>query len=204
MGNLHSLAKSLRRAAPEGTDIVVTADPAVLAACERLVLPGVGSAGGCMAELGRHGLDQLVKDQAAAGVPLLGVCLGMQVLASHSEENGGVATLNLLPGTVTRFARELADADGARLKVPHMGWNRVRPTRPHAVWEGVEDGAWFYFVHSYHAVMTSADDVAATTDYPGPVTAAIGRGNIVAMQFHPEKSHAAGIRLLANFLHWSP
>lgn len=209
MGNLHSLAKSFERVAAD-TRVVVSYDPETLLGCDRLVLPGVGGVRACMNELRRLELDQLVRE-AARKLPLLGVCLGMQVLLDRSEENGGVVALGLIGGQVKRFPDPLPEAAGhdhpvltdARLKVPHMGWNRVRQSRPHPLWAGVPDEAWFYFVHSYHAVPANPVHALGTTDYGETFAAAIGRDNVAGFQFHPEKSQSQGLRLLQNFAGWN-
>ncbi|MGQ0621246.1 MAG: imidazole glycerol phosphate synthase subunit HisH [Panacagrimonas sp.] len=200
MGNLHSLGKSLERVA--GSDrIEVSFDPDKLLKCDKLVLPGVGGVLGCMNELRRLELDQLVIE-ASQNVPMLGICLGMQLMLDFSQENEGVQALGLFPGEVIRFP-DPPPAQGAdRLKVPHMGWNRVRQTRPHPVWDGVPDESWFYFVHSYHAQPKVAAHTIGTADYVHRFTCAIARDNLVAFQFHPEKSQGAGLRLLANFVQW--
>lgn len=203
MGNLHSLGKALERVGG-GSRVLISYDPEVLLKCDRLVLPGVGGVRECMKELRRLELNELVVD-AARSKPMLGICLGMQVMLEWSDENGGVPALGLFPGKVVRFADPDVDASpGQRLKVPHMGWNRVRQTRPHALWTGVPDDAWFYFVHSYHAQLPDATQVLGTADYPQPFAAAIARDNVAAFQFHPEKSQSLGMTLLANFAQWSP
>lgn len=200
MGNLHSLAKALERVA-DGKPVEVSPDPERLAKCERLVLPGVGGVRACMDELHRLELDALVREQAAR-VPLLGVCLGMQIFLEHSQENGGTDALGLIPGEVLRFPDPAPDAAAERLKVPHMGWNRVRQTQAHPLWNGIADGEWFYFVHSYYAQPRAAAHQAGTSEYGRSFAAAIGRDNLFAVQFHPEKSQSAGLRLLANFCGW--
>ncbi|TAM12477.1 MAG: imidazole glycerol phosphate synthase subunit HisH [Nevskiaceae bacterium] len=206
MGNLHSLAKALEKVAPQiapSARVVVSADPAALAACQRLVLPGVGGVRACMDELQQRGLDAFVRD-AATRVPLLGICLGMQVLLDTSRENGGVAALGIIPGSVERFPDPPPAAAGEqRLKVPEMGWNRVRQARAHPLWAGIEDGCRFYFVHSYYAAPTRPADTLGVTEYGRDFASAIGRDNIAGVQFHPEKSQAAGLRLLANFVSWN-
>lgn len=199
MGNLHSLAKALERVA-DHQRIEVSYDPDKLRKCDRLVLPGVGGARACMHELRRLELDQMVLE-AAREVPLLGVCLGMQMLLDFSEENGGVPALGLIPGRVERFPDPAPDAV-ERLKVPHMGWNQVRWSRPHPVCAGVPDNSWFYFVHSYYAAPKSAEHALGLTQYGEAFAAAVVRNNVLGFQFHPEKSHAAGLRLLANFTLW--
>lgn len=205
MGNLHSLAKSLERVAGEQR-ILVSYDTKALLECDRLVLPGVGGVRACMDELRRLELDQMVIE-AARKRPLLGICLGMQVLLERSDENGGVNALGLIPGGVVRFPDPAPETDHTlhheRLKVPHMGWNRVHQTRPHPVWAGVPDDSWFYFVHSYYAAPQNPAHTLGSTDYTRPFTAAVARDNIVGFQFHPEKSQDVGLRLLANFVSWN-
>ena len=198
IGNVRSLAKAFEAAgtAPRRTD-----DPEAIAEADRLVLPGVGAFGACARALRARGLFDLVAERARAGVPLLGVCVGMQLLFDVSEERGEHAGLGLLPGRVVRFA-EAAGADGRPLKVPHMGWNRLRPTADHPVVDGRAEHV--YFVHSFHARPADPGDVLATVDYGGPVPAVVGRGNVVGVQFHPEKSHAAGLALLRRFAAWQP
>lgn len=202
MGNLHSIAKALQHAAP-GVAIQVSAEPATILQADRVVFPGVGAIRDCMNALRQLGLIEVIEEVAATR-PLLGVCLGMQALLDQSEENGGVAGLGLIPGKVVRFREDLTDARGVVLKIPHMGWNRVEPVRPHRLWDGIEPGTRFYFVHSYYARPECETDVAATSDYPTPFVAALAHENLFAVQFHPEKSQVAGLRLLANFVEWSP
>jgi glutamine amidotransferase len=202
MGNLHSLGKALERAAG-GSRVVISYDPETLLKCDRLVLPGVGGVRECMRELQRLELNQLVVE-VARKKPMLGVCLGMQVMLDWSDENGGVPALGLFPGRVVRFPDPPASGGGERLKVPHMGWNRVRQAQRHPIWNGVEDDAWFYFVHSYHAAPANPAHVLGIADYVEPFAAALARDNLVAFQFHPEKSQHNGMTLLANFIQWEP
>ncbi len=202
MGNLHSLGKALERVSASSR-VVVSYDPAELMACDRLVLPGVGGVRACMKELQRLELNEMVVE-AARSKPMLGICLGMQVMLEWSDENEGVAALGLFPGRVVRFPDPVPGAPGERCKVPHMGWNRVRQARPHPMWAGVPDDAWFYFVHSYHAQPADPAHVLGTAEYGHQFAAAIARDNIAAFQFHPEKSQAVGMTLLANFAQWSP
>ncbi len=200
MGNLRSVAKALAHVAPERR-VVVSADPAVIRAAERVVLPGQSAMPDCMRGLLASGLVDAVRE-AMRDRPFLGICLGLQMLFDDSEE-GPTACLGVLPGHVVRFRGErMALADGTRLKVPHMGWNRVHATRAHPLWRGIEDGARFYFAHSYYPVPGDSALTAATVDYPAPFTCAIARANIFATQFHPEKSQRAGLALLANFVAW--
>jgi glutamine amidotransferase len=199
MGNLHSLGKALGRVA-SSERVVISYDAEELKACDKLVLPGVGGVRACMTELKRLDLYDLVREQAKK-VPLLGICLGMQVLHEWSDENNGVPALGLIPGKVVRFPDPPAEA-AERLKVPHMGWNRVKQASKHPIWAGVPDDSWFYFVHSYHAVPRYKKHLIGTADYGQPFAAAVAKDNIVAFQFHPEKSQVAGMTLLANFVAW--
>jgi glutamine amidotransferase len=202
MGNLRSVSKAIEHVAP-GLAVIVTDDPAEVASAARVVFPGQGAMPDCMRELDARGLRNAVVD-AAHAKPFLGICIGLQMLFEHSEE-GDIAGLGLLPGRVRRFASEnMFDGAGERLKVPHMGWNRVHQTQPHPLWAGIEDGARFYFVHSYYVDTGEVGLVAGTADYPQPFTCAISRDNVFAVQFHPEKSAAAGLRLLENFVRWQP
>jgi len=203
MGNLRSVAKALEHELPAGMEVQVTADAAVIAAADRVVVPGQGAMPDCMAELGRRGLREAVI-RAAAEKPFLGICVGLQMLFGHAEE-GDVMGLDIIPGRVPRFpAAAMTAPDGGRLKVPHMGWNEVRQTRAHPLWSGIDDGARFYFVHSYYVEPQNPDVIAGQTVYGIPFTSAIARANIFAVQFHPEKSAQAGLRLLSNFLRWTP
>lgn len=202
MGNLHSLGKALERVAGSQR-IVISYDPEELLACDRLVLPGVGGVRECMKELHRLELNQMVVD-AAKSRPMLGICLGMQVMLEWSDENGGVPALGLFPGKVVRFPDPPSDGGMDRLKVPHMGWNRVKQTQQHPVWAGIPDDSWFYFVHSYHASLRDPAHALGSADYTHPFAAAIARDNVVAFQFHPEKSQTAGMTLLANWVAWNP
>ena len=201
MGNLRSVAKALRHVAPD-REIAVTADAAVVRAAERVVLPGQAAMPDCMRCLDASGLRELV-GEVARDRPFLGICLGLQMLFDESEE-GPTACLGVLSGRVERFRDEaMVLPDGERLKVPHMGWSRVRQAKPHPLWSGIENGERFYFAHSFHAVPRDPDAVAGTTDYPAPFACAVARANIFATQFHPEKSHRAGLQLLANFVAWN-
>jgi glutamine amidotransferase len=201
MGNLRSVAKALEHVAPKAR-IEISGDAARIRAADRVVFPGQGAMPDCMRHLDESGLREAVLE-AARTKPLFGVCIGEQMLFESSEE-GGTAGLGLLPGQVVRFPADMRDADGARLKVPHMGWNRVAQDRPHALWEGVPDGAYFYFVHSYYARPGDASLSVGSTDYGRRFTCVVARDNIFATQFHPEKSAAHGLRLYANFVDWRP
>ncbi|MBL8488473.1 MAG: imidazole glycerol phosphate synthase subunit HisH [Rhodocyclaceae bacterium] len=202
MGNLRSVAKALEHVA-DGRPVVVTADPSMVAAAGRVVVPGQGAMPDCMAELQRRGLREAVL-RAAAEKPFLGICIGLQMLFEHSDE-GDVPGLGLLPGRVRHFPMEaMKGAAGERLKVPHMGWNQVQQAEPHPLWDGIADGGRFYFVHSYYVEPAAPDVIAGSTVYGIPFTSAVARANIFAVQFHPEKSAQAGLRLLRNFMHWKP
>ena len=203
MGNLRSVSQAVLHVAPgTGLEVVVTADPRVVLAAERVVLPGQGAMRDCMRQLRESGLEEAVR-QAAASKPLFGVCVGMQMLLEHSEEQD-TPGLGLCPGVVRRFRLEgRTQADGSRFKVPQMGWNNVLQ-RPHALWQDVPDGAWFYFVHSYFAQPSEGHHTVGTTDYGAVFTSALARDNIFATQFHPEKSAAHGLALYRNFLRWKP
>jgi glutamine amidotransferase len=204
MGNLRSVAQAvIHAAAGSGVEVVVTADPQAVRAAERVVLPGQGAMRDCMRELADSGVKDAVLE-AAASKPLFGVCVGMQMLLDHSEEQD-TPGLGLIPGRVKRFRLEgQTQPDGSRFKVPQMGWNRVQQARPHPVWAGVPDGAWFYFVHSFYAEPSQEAQRAGLTDYGVRFTSAIARDNIFATQFHPEKSAADGLMLYRNFLSWKP
>ena len=200
MGNLRSVAKALAHVAPDAT-IAVSGDPEAIRAAARVVLPGQSAMPETMAGVDASGLRDVVL-ACIADRPFLGVCLGLQMLFETSEE-GPTRGLGVLAGSVRRFREEeLALPAGERLKVPHMGWSRVRQVRPHPMWAGIEDDALFYFAHSYHPVPADPALIAATSAYPAPFTCAIARANIFAVQFHPEKSQRAGLQLLANFVSW--
>ena len=204
MGNLRSVSQAVQAAAAgSAVQVVVTSNPDVVRAATRIVLPGQGAIRDCMAELKASGLQESVLE-AAATKPLFGVCVGMQMLLTHSEE-GDTPSLNLIPGEVKRFQLEgQTQADGSRYKVPQMGWNQVRQTHAHPLWHGVPDMSWFYFLHSYYAQPALPAHSMGEADYGGWYTAAIARDNLFATQFHPEKSADMGLALYRNFLHWKP
>ncbi|MFC5477358.1 imidazole glycerol phosphate synthase subunit HisH [Massilia suwonensis] len=203
LGNLRSVAQALRAAAPEA-DILVSNKAEDIDAADRIVLPGQGAMRDCMNSLRESGAEEALL-RAVKTRPVMGVCVGEQMLFDESEENGGTPGLGILPGKVVRFQLDgKTQADGSRFKVPQMGWNRVRQTRAHPLWEGVDDGTYFYFVHSYYVAPEAAGDTIGETDYGGLYTCAVARDNLVATQFHPEKSAAAGLRLYRNFIHWNP
>jgi glutamine amidotransferase len=202
MGNLRSVAKALEHVAPKAR-VRVSGDAAEVRAADRVVFPGQGAMPDCMRHLDEAGLREAVLE-AARTKPLFGVCIGEQMLFDSSEE-GDTPGLGVLPGRVVRFpAARMVAADGARLKVPHMGWNRVAQDRPHALWAGVPDGAYFYFVHSYYAEPADPALAAGSAEYGLRFTCVVARDNIFATQFHPEKSAAHGLRLYANFVDWRP
>ena len=226
MGNLRSVHNALLKVAPTAS-IVVTDDPHVVAQAARVVFPGQGAMPDCMRELDARGLRMAVL-QAARSKPFLGICIGLQMLFEHSAE-GNIPGLGILPGKAVRFASDLRDEQGNKLKVPHMGWNQVHrvlsplprgedafapsPTGgglgrgsalEHPLWQGIPQDARFYFVHSYYVQPQDAALVQATSDYPQPFVCAVARDNLFAVQFHPEKSQSAGLTLLRNFVNWNP
>lgn len=200
MGNLRSVSKAVEHVAP-GAQVRVTDDPGYIASADRVVFPGQGAAGDCMRAIRQHRLNEAVVG-AAGSKPFLGICMGLQVLMSHSDENGGTDLLGLFVGGVRRFEGLPHGDNGLPLKVPHMGWSQVRQVGQHPLWEGIPDQSRFYFVHSYRVVPEDVTLIAGTTDYGVRFTAAIARDNLFATQFHPEKSADAGLRLLENFVNW--
>jgi len=199
MGNLHSIAKAVEHVAPDSRVRISSQSSEILSA-DRVVFPGVGGIGHTMQELGRTGLGDVAR-QAAASKPMLCICVGMQALFESSEENGGTACLGLIPGEVRRFPDGLCDADGGKLKVPHMGWNQVHQ-KSHPLWDGIAQDSRFYFVHSYYTEPAGQDMQVATADYGLEFCCALARENLFAVQFHPEKSQHAGLTLLKNFSRW--
>ncbi len=201
-GNLRSAAKAFERAAadaPGRPRVAVTADPAAVARAGRIVLPGVGAFVDCMTGLARlPGMVETLHARVSAGVPLLGICVGMQLMATVGEEHGVHPGLDWVPGRVTPIPRSPG------LRIPHMGWNEIEPRAGHPVLAGLEPGAHAYFVHSYMMLPDAAGDVLAVTDYGSPVPAVVGRGNVLGTQFHPEKSQRTGLALLSRFLRWRP
>jgi imidazole glycerol-phosphate synthase subunit HisH len=204
MGNLRSVSQAVMHVARDsGVDVIVTSKPDEVYAAERIVLPGQGAMPDCMRELRDSGLQEAVL-HAAAHKPMMGVCVGMQMLLSRSDE-GPTDGLGLIPGEVRKF--ELAgrlQPDGSRFKVPQMGWNQVFQARAHPIWTGVPDASYFYFVHSFYAAPSEARHSVGETDYGARFTCALARDNIFATQFHPEKSAEHGLALYRNFLHWNP
>ena len=189
MGNLHSAAKALEKV---GAQVTVTRDPELVRQADKVILPGVGAFGDCMKNLNERGLAPVIHEVIAAGKPFLGICVGLQMLFEGSEEDPGVAGLGIFKGLVRKIV-----APG--LKIPHMGWNNLEYRTSSSLFQGLPPAAYVYFVHSYHAVPTDESCITAVTDYGGQVTAAVGRGLVQAVQFHPEKSSAVGLKILANF-----
>ncbi len=204
MGNLRSVSQAVQAAAQgSDVDVIITQHPEQVRSAERIVLPGQGAMRDCMACLQDSGLKEAVLE-AAWAKPMFGVCVGMQMLLDHSDEQD-TPGLGLIPGRVHKFELQgRLQSDGSRYKVPQMGWNRVKQTLPHPLYQGVADESWFYFVHSFYAQPASRAHSAGETDYGGLFTAALARDNIFATQFHPEKSAAQGLALYRNFLHWNP
>jgi glutamine amidotransferase len=200
MGNLRSVQQALHKVAPQAS-IIVTDIPEVIARAGRVVFPGQGAMPDCMREMDGRGLRQAILD-AARNKPFLGICIGLQMLFERSDE-GDTEGLGILPGKVTRFAHELHDAQGNRLKVPHMGWNQVTHGE-HILWDGIDQDARFYFVHSYYVQPHDDALLQGTSCYPQPFVCAVAHDNLFAVQFHPEKSASAGLTLLENFVNWNP
>ncbi len=198
MGNLRSVVKALEHVAERAAEIELTNSPEVISQADRVVFPGQGAARDCMAALRDTGMDEVVR-QAAASKPFLGICMGMQVLMTHSEENEGTDLLGLYPGAVNRFSEWI---DGEHYKVPQMGWNTLRQTQAHPLFAGIPDNSYFYFVHSYHVDPEDPSLMAGETEYGVRFASAIARDNVFAIQCHPEKSADNGLRLLKNFIHW--
>ena len=204
MGNLHSVAKAVESLAKD-VDAQVTCDAKTILQADRIIFPGVGAIRDCMAEIRRLGVDEILRE-AVLQKPVLAICVGMQALMEQSEENGLVDCLGLVKGRVRHFGNssdaEYTDSDGRRLKVPHMGWNCVEQSRPHALWQGIPDNSRFYFVHSYYVEPDPQVSVTGVTEYGVRFSSAFSQGNIFAVQFHPEKSQHSGLQLLSNFLKW--
>ena len=202
MGNLRSVAQALRAVAPDA-DVRISGEADAIDSADRIVLPGQGAMRDCMRSLRESGVqDALLR--ASKSKPMMGVCVGEQMLFDMSEE-GDTPGLGLLPGKVVKFRLEgRTQPDGSRFKVPQMGWNRVKQVRAHPLWDGIADGAYFYFVHSYHAQPAEASDTVGETEYGDNFCCAVARDNLFATQFHPEKSAAAGLRLYRNFVEWKP
>jgi glutamine amidotransferase len=202
MGNLRSVSKAIEHVA-RGRKVVVTDNPEEVAAAGRVVFPGQGAMPDCMREMESRGLRPALIE-ASRSKPFLGICIGLQMLFEHSEE-GDTPGLGLLPGVVRRFPRaRMVGANGEKLKVPHMGWNEVEQAIQHPMWAGIPDRSRFYFVHSYYPEPADSSLIAGWSAYPFRFACAAARANLFAVQFHPEKSHTAGLQLLANFVAWQP
>lgn len=192
--NLRSVAKALEAVADNDHTIIVSNDSATILGADKVVFPGQGAMGQCMANLKEQQLDEVIRE-CILNKPFLGICLGLESLMDHSDEDGGVNGLGILPGNVVRF-------EGNAYKIPSMGWNQVYQSKPHPLWQGIEDGSRFYFVHSYYVKPELESDIAGSTDYICRYTSAAARDNLFATQFHPEKSQHAGLALLKNFINW--
>lgn len=209
MGNLHSVASALKHVSPD-LEVAVTSDIEVIANADHVIFPGVGAIRDCMAEIHRQQVDLAVSEVIASGKPLLAICVGLQALMQFSEENEGIDCLGVFPGKVRFFsgnpqfnaAHDEGSSSGERLKVPHMGWNKVHQKLAHPLWNNIEDNSRFYFVHSYYVECDEPSIQAGECHYGIEFTAAIARKNVFAVQFHPEKSHTNGLQLLQNFLNW--
>lgn len=200
MGNLHSVSKALEHAAPNSV-VTVTSNPQVVENADRVVFPGVGAIRDCMHEIQRLSIGDVVK-KAIDSKPVLAICVGMQALMENSEENGGIDCLKIMPGQVKYFGENLVDSHNQKLKVPHMGWNNVNQSYDHPLWHKIQQDSRFYFVHSYYVEALNNPNVFATCNYGKEFAASVQKGNLFAVQFHPEKSANAGLQLLNNFCQW--
>ena len=203
MGNLHSAGKALEKMAADGQRIVITGDPEQVRAADRVVFPGVGAIRDCIKVITETGLDRAILDAIDAYKPVLGICVGMQAMMDFSEENDGIDCLGVFSGRVQFFGAPMGDT-GRPLKVPHMGWNQVQQVNDHPLWAGIDDNSRFYFVHSYCATGVPDEQMAGRCEYGLALAAAVAKRNVFAVQFHPEKSADAGLKLLENFLRWRP
>ncbi len=202
MGNLHSVASALEHVGAD--QVLVTHDAQLIRKADHVVFPGVGGIRDCMDEIRRLKCDELLLDVLTAQhKPVLAICVGMQALMTHSQENDGVDCLDIIPGEVRSFGSPLMSDQGQRLKVPHMGWNQVKQVSKHPLWADIEDNSRFYFVHSYYVDAVDRQLLAGSVEYGVSVDAALARDNLFAVQFHPEKSHIAGLQLLRNFVNWN-
>lgn len=200
MGNLHSASKAL---AVVGAEVSITNDPKVIQAADKIVFPGVGAMRDCMAEMREQGIDEVVRD-AVFNKPVMAICVGMQALFTESLENVRTPCLDIITGQVKQFDPTWTDERGDTIKIPHMGWNTItNMDRSHPLWQGIDDHAHFYFVHSYYCAPEDESVVAANCDYGQPFCASVIKDNLFATQFHPEKSHDDGLRLLKNFVKWT-
>lgn len=199
--NLRSVAKALETVATKNQDIAITDNPKTVLNADKVVFPGQGAIGHCMKNLQEKKLDDVIK-QCIKNKPFLGICLGLQSLMEHSDEDGGTKGLGVMSGNVIRFPNNAKDEKNNVYKIPAMGWNQVYQTKKHPLWNGIDEGSRFYFVHSYYVKMNDDSDIAGSTDYICRYTSAASRNNVFATQFHPEKSQQAGLTLLKNFLDW--
>ena len=199
--NLRSVTKALEVVATNNQKVTVTSDPKIILNADKIVFPGQGAIGQCMQNLQEKKLDEVIK-QCIKNKPFLGICLGLQSLMDYSDEDNGTKGLGIISGSVVRFAENKKDEKNNKYKIPSMGWNQVYQTKRHPLWDGIDDGSRFYFVHSYYVKMENDSDIAGSTDYICRYTSAASRDNIFATQFHPEKSQQAGLTLLKNFLCW--
>ncbi len=199
--NLRSVAKALETASSGKDQVAISNDAKTILAADRVVFPGQGAIGQCMQHLQQLELDDVIRE-CINNKPFFGICLGLQSLIDHSEEDGGVAGLGIIPGKVLRFESNIRDEQGDLYKIPSMGWNRVYQTKSHPLWQGIENGSRFYFVHSYYVQPDNAGDIAGETEYVCRYTSVAARDNLFATQFHPEKSQHDGLALLNNFINW--
>lgn len=202
MGNLHSVERAVSHAAAGNATVAITSDPDMILKADRVVFPGQGAARDCMRELETRGMAEVVREVIQTK-PFLGICMGMQVLMQHSEENGGIECLGLYEGNV-RYFGTVHHEIGVRLKIPQMGWNQIWHQVEHPLWQGIADGARFYFVHSYYVEPVTPDLIAGSTEYGISYASAIAKDNVFAIQAHPEKSADDGLKLLENFVNWQP
>ena len=202
MGNLHSVERAVSHAAAGNATVAITSDPDMILKADRVVFPGQGAARDCMRELETRGMAEVVREVIQTK-PFLGICMGMQVLMQHSEENGGIECLGLYEGSV-RYFGTVHEEIGVRLKIPQMGWNQIWHQVEHPLWQGIVDGARFYFVHSYYVEPVTPDLIAGSTEYGISYASAIANDNVFAIQAHPEKSADDGLKLLENFVNWQP
>lgn len=202
MGNLHSVQRAVQHSAPQGADVQITADADFIRSADRVIFPGQGAARDCMRELQMLELDEVIRE-VIESKPFLGICMGMQVLMQHSEENGGIHCISCYPGEVRYFGNVEHDTN-ERIKIPQMGWNQIWHKSDHPLWQGIADGSRFYFVHSYYVDPQDKAIISGETEYGIRYASAIAKDNVFAIQAHPEKSADDGLRLLANFMDWNP
>lgn len=199
MGNLHSAGKALTAV---GAEVALTSDPKVIQSCDKILFPGVGAMRDCMLGMREAGIDEVVR-QAVFNKPVMAICVGMQALFDRSAENDGVDCLGILKGNVLKFQDDWTDEQGKAIKIPHMGWNTLTHIdTAHPLWQGIQDGTHFYFVHSYYCQPTDENIVAGQCEYGTAFCASVIKDNLFATQFHPEKSHTAGLQVLKNFVAW--